>query len=191
MRGHTILTSPKCGTLGRSRSWAPVCSISRALPQACLRTWVLGCAAKVLQIVRIVRDEAMTRQALVQIRARVMHSIRAVGVLNVCIFFVERGSLDAALHALPCASAHVFAHAIQSALGRGMRAASSYDHSSNCAHQGPAAKRGTKTCPRFGDTILARFARRCKRRRARGMRAARGVCLRWCVLARGLCAQLI
>ena len=88
-------------------------------------------------------------------------------------FFVERGSLDATLHALPCASAHVFAHAIQSALERGMRAASLYERSSNCAHQGPAAKSGTKTCPRFGDTILARFARSCKRRRARGMRAAR------------------
>ena len=49
---------------------------------------VLGCAAKVLQIVRTVRDEAMTRQALVQIRARVMHSVRAVGVLNVCIRFL-------------------------------------------------------------------------------------------------------
>ena len=49
---------------------------------------VLGCAAKVLQIVRIARDEAMTRQALVQIRARVMHSVRAVGVLNVCIRFL-------------------------------------------------------------------------------------------------------
>ena len=48
----------------------------------------MGCAAKVLQIVRIVRDEAMTRQALVQIRARVMHIVRAVGALNVCILFL-------------------------------------------------------------------------------------------------------
>ena len=53
-----------------------------------MRTWVLGCAAKVLQIVRIVRDEAMTRQALVQIRARVMHIVRAVGAPNVCILFL-------------------------------------------------------------------------------------------------------
>ena len=37
---------------------------------------------------RIVRDEAMTRQALVQIRARVMHIVRAVGALNVCILFL-------------------------------------------------------------------------------------------------------
>ena len=92
--------------------------------------------------------------------------------------FVERGSLDAALHALPCASAHVLAHAIQSALERGMCAASLYERSSNCAHHGPTIKCGTKTCSRFGDTILARCARRCKWWRALGCAPRGSFCSR-------------
>ena len=73
--------------------------------------------------------------------------VRAAGVLNASI---------------GCARAHVFAHAAQSTLERGMRANSSYARSRNCAHHGPTIKFGTKTCPRIGDTILARCTHRCK-----------------------------
>ena len=111
----------------------------------------------------------------------VAHNVRLL-MHSTCTFcvFVQRGALVASITCIECTSAHVFGTRSRAHL-HVICAHSLYERSSNCAHQGPTAKCGTKTCPRFGDTILARFARRCKRRRARGIRAARGVCLRWCV----------
>ena len=96
-----------------------------------------------------------------------MHSVRARCTQCAHSFFVERGSLDAALHVLPCASAHVLAHAIQSALERGMCAASLYERSSNCAHQGPAAKCGTKTCPKYACGNAREMLNACAQERER------------------------
>ena len=148
----------------RFRSWACAFSVSRALPQARLRTWIQGCAANALRIVGIVRAAALPRQAptcsMRAPRTVCAHSIHPISAL--CTF-VQRCALDARIGRIGCASAHVFAHTVQSAPERGMRAHSLYARSSNCAHHGPTIKCGTKTCPRLGDTILERFARRCKR----------------------------
>ena len=53
-----------------------------------------------------------------------------------------------------------------------------YKRSRNCARHGATVKFGTKSCHRFGYTILARCARRCK------WWCVLGVCVAWEVCAR-------
>ena len=164
----------KFGTLMRFRSWAYAFSVSRALPQARLRTWILRCAATALRIVGIVRAAALPRQAptcsMRAPRTVCAHSIHPISAL--CTF-VQRCALDARIGRIGCASAHVFAHTVQSAPERGMRAHSLYARSSNCVHHRPSVKSGTKTGSRFGDAVWARAARHCTRQRALEVYAAR------------------
>ena len=154
----------KFGTLMRFRSWACAFSVSRALPQARLRTWILGCAANALRIVGIVLAAALPRQAptcsMRAPRTVCAHSIHPISAL--CTF-VQRCALDAHIGRIECASAHVFAHTVQSAPERGMRAHSLYARSSNCVHHRPPIKSGTKSGTHFRDAFLARVARRCTR----------------------------
>ena len=162
------------GTLMRFRSWAYAFSVSRALPQARLRTRILRCAANALRIVGIVRAAALPRQApTCSMRAPRTVCAHSMHTISALCTFVHRCALDARIGRIGCAGAHVFAHAVQSAPERGICAHSLYARSSNCVHHRPSVKSGTKTGSRFGDAVWARVARHCTRQRAFEVCAAR------------------